>query len=347
MVSLPTPLLPDLFQGPSLNWGIIGLGNIASVFARTLHANTNQRIVAVASRNHTRAERFAKDYGVETWVASYEALVADPNVDAVYVATPQHLHKEHATLAIAAGKHVLIEKPLAHTAADARAIHLAAKGTDRLVMEALWSMYLPQADILRRLLQDGMLGKIRYVQADLGQDQTGNERIFSQHGGGVSHDVGIYCTAFISSVLSGAPSTISAVGELTADGVDKEISITSTYENEARGLATSSMVAFTPSGAWIDGEQYSLRLQAPFVIPTTLDLLPREFNAIPIASWSDPSPIRGHDALCYQASYFAQYAHDGMRDSQIRPLSHSVTDIETISEARHQIGAVYPGETDA
>lgn len=342
--SLPAPRLPDPFAVPSLRWGIVGPGLIANAWADTVLRNTGQRITAVASRSVHRARDFAAKFGIGAAYSTYDALFSDPNVDAVYVATQQHAHRDTVLAAIAAGKHVLVEKPITTLPADARAIAAAARNAGVLVMEAMWTSYLPQASIIRQLIADGVLGDIRYVQADLGQDQWDNPRLFEPDGGGTSHDMGIYPVAFISQFFVDAPVGVQAMGELTELGVDAEISIRLKYANGAIGHAYASMLAFSRSAAWIDGSHASLSVELPFPVPTTLNLFHREFNPRLAATWTDTSGIVGHDGLCYQATAFASFVQQGLTDSPIRSLADSVRDIELITAARHQIGAFYPGE---
>ena len=137
---LPTPelFLPESGE-PALRWGIVGPGWIAGEFTTALHAHSAQRVVAVGSRSQERAEAFAAAHGIEHAVGSVEALVAHPLVDVVYIAAPQSEHEALGLQAIAAGKHVLIEKPIATSAAEARNLVEAGRAAGVLVMEAMWS----------------------------------------------------------------------------------------------------------------------------------------------------------------------------------------------------------------
>lgn len=342
--SLPSPKLPGAHAVPSLRWGIVGPGLIANAWVETVLRNTGQRVSAVASRTPHRAKDFAAKFGIAAVYTGYEGLFGDPNIDAVYVATQQHAHRDTVLAAIAAGKHVLVEKPITTLPADARAIEAAARAAGVLVMEAMWTSYLPQASIIRQLIADGVLGDIRYVQADLGQDQWDNPRLFEPEGGGTSHDMGIYPVAFISQFFPGERPSVRAMGELTDFGVDSEIAIRLKYPSGAIGHAYASMLAFSRSAAWVDGSRASLSVELPFPVPSTLNLFHREFNPRLAASWTDTSGIVGHEGLCYQATAFASYVEQELTDSPIRSLADSVRDIELITEARHQICAYYPGE---
>ncbi|MFM6975028.1 MAG: Gfo/Idh/MocA family protein [Agromyces sp.] len=341
---LPQPKLPDPFAVPSLRWGVIGPGSIASVFVSSVHRHTGQRVVAVASRDHARARHFAELHGIPNALGSYDDLLARSDIDAVYVATRQHVHRDPVLAAIRAGKHVLVEKPIASLPADARAIFEAAQSANVLVMEALWTAYLPQLDIIRQLLADGVLGDIRSVQADLGQDQSAAERMWEPEGGGASHDMGVYPLAFIRSVLRQDPDSVRAFGVLSDRGVDVELTLGLGYADGETALASCSMLSNTRTAAWIDGQLGSLEVVAPFPVPTTLNLREPAFNPSVVATWTDQSDIQGHEGLCYQATAFASFVERGLTDSPIRSLEDGVRDVELISLARHQIGAFYPGE---
>ena len=127
MLSLPLPRTPDPADAPPLRWGVVAPGGIAATMVEALHRFTRQRVVAVGSRSAERGRAFANRFGIGRAHDSYEALAADPEVDAVYVASPHSHHREHALLAIAAGKHVLVEKAFTRNAAEAREVVGAAR----------------------------------------------------------------------------------------------------------------------------------------------------------------------------------------------------------------------------
>ncbi|MCJ1698077.1 Gfo/Idh/MocA family oxidoreductase, partial [Rathayibacter caricis] len=137
-VTLPAPRPIDPGSVPELRWGVIGTG-IAARFVHAIHAHTTQRAVAVTARDAEKTRAFAQEHGIPTVHDSVEALLADPEVDVVYVATPHPLHRDQALAAIAAGKHVLIEKPIAMSAREAEQITDAGRAAGVLVMEAMWT----------------------------------------------------------------------------------------------------------------------------------------------------------------------------------------------------------------
>ena len=341
--SLPSPRLIPADSVRPLRWGVIGPGGIAEIFVDAVHKHTNQRVVAVASQTHGKAEAFASSRGIEFALNSYEALVSRDDIDVVYVAThPQH-HRAHAELAIAAGKHVLIEKPLAPTAEDAQAIADAAAAAGVLVMEAMWTRYLPQTDVIRQILFEGILGDIKLVQSDFGQALHHIPRLVDPIAGGGLLDLGIYNFAFTSLVL-GAAEKVSASGTLTASGVDDTASVLLGYRSGAQAAITTSIAAFTPTAASISSVKGMLTVGEPFFTPTSLTLFEADFNPSAVAMWKDESGIVAHEGLSYQATALASYVEQGLTDSPARPLAEAVSDISLIQQARHQIGAFLTGE---
>jgi predicted dehydrogenase len=208
----------------------------------------------------------------------------------------------------------------------------------------LWTTYLPQSDIIRRLVADGVFGDIQLVQADFGQDLRDRERLFDINGGGASHDVGIYSTSFVSSFFPESPVTIDAIGDVSESGVDSEITIRTSYAGGGNGYAFSSIKAFSITQAWVAGTGASLEVAHPFFMPTSLALYRPEFNTAPVARWHDETGITAHDGLFYQADAAAYFIGQALTESPWRNLDASVRDIETIATARHQFGVFYPGE---
>jgi predicted dehydrogenase len=139
--TLPAPRRPDPLDVPALRWGVLGTGWIAERFVRALRTSTTQQVVAVGSRTQASAERFAAAAGTLTAHGSPEALVADPAIDVVYVATPHQAHHANALLAIDAGKHVLVEKPLGLDAAQNEEVAAAATTAGVFCMEAMWTLF--------------------------------------------------------------------------------------------------------------------------------------------------------------------------------------------------------------
>jgi predicted dehydrogenase len=324
---------------PALRWGVLAPGGIARAFVHAVHTHTAQRVVAVASRSLERAQAFAVEFGIDRSFSSYEQLVADPGVDVVYVAAPQSEHLALGLLAISAGKHVLVEKPMATNAADARTLVGAARASGVLLMEAMWSRYQPQSAVIRALIADGALGEIRSVDADHGQliPFDAHHRLYRPDlGGGALLDLGIYPIQFDSMIL-GSPRSITAVGGVAETGVDAYSTLILTHD-DAQSTLTTTLLARTPTTAVIAGSEARIEVAGPFHIPTSLTLSDNEFFGR-VMEWDDPTGVRIMDGLSWEATALAQYVGDGRTESPLHTLDETVSILETIDEARRQIGA--------
>jgi len=198
-----------------VRWGILGTGGIASTFLTDLGLTDSGVAVAVGSRSQGSADRFADEFGIANRHASYESLVADPDVEVIYVATPHPMHHDNAILALRAGKPVLVEKPFTMNAAEAREIVRVAREHGLFAMEAMWTRFLPHVAIIRDWLARGVLGDVVTVTADHGQwfaEDAGFRLFAPELGGGALLDLGVYPVSFASMVL-GAPSRIVSMSD--------------------------------------------------------------------------------------------------------------------------------------
>ncbi|MEA9578635.1 Gfo/Idh/MocA family oxidoreductase [Xanthomonas nasturtii] len=335
---------PDLFvpgQGePSLRWGVLGPGGIASAFVRALRSNTHQRPVAVASRSSERANAFAKTWAIDRAYDSYQTLVDDPNVDIVYIATPHSEHLQHGLLALRAGKLVLIEKPITTCADDARLLVQEARARGLFLMEAMWSRYLPQTSVIRKLLADGALGEVRQIFADLSQrgpSDPAHRQRSPELGGGALLDLGVYAVQFSSMILS-TPTAITAVGELTDTGVDAFSTIVLSHRAHAQSTLISSIVARSSSMAYVTGTDGRIDLVGDFHNPTTLRIGRHDDASTPV-EWTDPTGIKGYEGLSWQANAAARYIGEGRSESPLHPLDEVVQIMTTLDVARAQLHA--------
>ena len=198
-----------------MRWGILGTGGIASTFVTDLRLSDSGVATAVGSRSQGSADRFADEFGIANRHAGYESLVADPDVDVVYVATPHPMHHDNAILALRAVKHVLVEKPFTMNAVEAREIVRVARENGRFAMEAMWTRFLPHVAVIRDWLARGVLGDIVTVTADHGQwfAEDPEFRLFAPElGGGALLDLGVYPVSFASMVL-GTPGRIVSMSD--------------------------------------------------------------------------------------------------------------------------------------
>ena len=336
-LTLPSPrlLAPDAV--PALRWGVIGTG-IADPFVRALHARTTQRADAVTARDMVKTEAFARRHGIGTVHTSVSALVEDPDVDVVYVATPHPLHHAQALEAVAAGKHVLVEKPIAMSAEQAREITEAGRAAGVLVQEAMWTRYLPQSDVIRQVLADGLLGDVTLVRADFGfvlPFDAAHRLWNAELGGGALLDAGVYPIAFASSVL-GTPTSVTAVGSLAPTGVDERADLL-LPSHGATALVSTSLVARLPVVASIMGSDARLDVWSPFFGPTGLTVTTVSATSEDTVTWRDRTFDRLNEGLAHQAVHLASYVADGRLESPLHPHAEVVAIMGTIDEARRQL----------
>ena len=280
MITLPAPTNVPLRGGPTVNWGVLAPGGIAGDWVAAVHQHTDQRVVAVASRSLDRAQVFAGTHSIPQAYGSYDELVADPNVHVVYVAAPHSEHRALALLAIAAGKHVLVEKPIGLNADEAREIAAAARAAGVFAMEAMWSRFLPQTSVVAQLLADGALGEVLTVTGDFGARFEVNldGRAYNPAlGGGALLDIGVYPAWFAHFVL-GAPTRVTASGSLAVTGVDAQAAVildfpSSASGSEAQAVFTTSMLVDTPLTATICGTQARIEFTGPFMGPSGFRLI--------------------------------------------------------------------------
>ncbi|MET0315841.1 MAG: Gfo/Idh/MocA family oxidoreductase, partial [Rhodococcus fascians] len=276
MTSLPVSTVPNPNEAPVLRWGILGPGWIADRFAESLAKNSTQQVVAVASRSEDRAAEFAGRHSLPKSYGSYDALLADPDIDVVYIATPHTEHHTNALASIAAGKHVLVEKPLAVDATRAAEIGAAAAEAGVFVGEAMWTKFLPKFDVLRQIVDSGVLGPIRTVLVDHGEYFTTDHRIYDPAlAGGPLLDLGTYDASFIHTIL-GAPESITAVGQPANDELNGQVSAVLTHTGGNHSVMNTTILSNTPTSATICGRDGTLTVEGPFFMPGSFTVTLRD-----------------------------------------------------------------------
>jgi predicted dehydrogenase len=313
-------------DGKPLRWGILGTGGIAQAFAEDLRLTDSGVVAAVGSRRQETADRFADRFGIEGRHPNYESLVADPAVDAIYVATPHPGHHENAILALRAGKHVLVEKPFAMNAAEAAEIVAVAREEKLFAMEAMWTRFLPHVARVRDWLAAGRLGEIVTVTADHGQwfaEDAGFRLFAPELGGGALLDLGIYPVSFASMVL-GAPDRIAAVVDPAFTGVDAQTSIVLGYASGAQALLTCTLRAKSPTRAAIVGTEARIEIDGDFYRPASMTLLPRDGEPTRVESTHE-----GH-GLRHEADEVARRVAAGELESLLMSLDETVAIMETM-----------------
>ena len=323
----------------NFNWGILGPGGIAKAFAEDLKKLNGHSIAAVGSRTLSNAQSFANTFG-GTAYGSYEELVADPQVDAIYVATPHPAHKENVILALNAGKPVLCEKPFAVNADEAQQMVDAAHKNGVALMEAMWARFLPHYAQVREIIQSGVLGKIHTIQADHGQrlaDQNIPRLVEPSLAGGALLDLGIYPVSFAHMIL-GNPSKITSSAVLTDKGVDAQTSMIFDYDDGAQAVLNTTMIEQTPCRAVVAGLNGWLEIDRTFYNPASMRVVLNDGTTTEY-----PSSYVGH-GLREQAEVFKQLVTSGQQQSQILNWQDTVDIMKTLDQVRSQIGLKYPFE---
>jgi predicted dehydrogenase len=321
------------------SWGIIGPGGIAQAFAKDLALLQGHSIAAVGSRSLENAQKFAATFG-GTAYGSYEELVTDPSIDAIYIATPHPAHHDNVLLALNAGKPVLCEKPFSVNAHEAQAMIDAAARNGVALMEAMWARFLPHYAKVREIVESGVLGPILSIHADHGQrlaDQGIARLIEPDLAGGALLDLGIYPVSFAHMIL-GTPAHITSSAVFTDKGVDAQTSMIFTYQDGAQAVLTTTMIEQTPCRAVVAGLNGWLEIDRTFYNPADMRVV---FNDGTTTEY--PNTYKGH-GLREQAETFKQLVRSGKLESEILTWKATVEIMTTLDTVREQIGLKYPFE---
>lgn len=316
---------PTAGTGP-VRWGILGTGAIAASFAADLTHTSSGAVVAVGSRSQSSADQFADRFNIPHRHATYEALVADNDVDVVYVATPHPMHHLNALLALNAGRSVLVEKAFAMTAAQAREMVATARHQGLFLMEAMWPRFLPHTAEVRRLLAERALGEVVSVTADFGSwfPRDPSSRLFAPElGGGALLDLGVYVVSFASMVL-GTPDRVVSLVDPAMTGVDAQTSILLGHPNGAHAVLTCTSSANSPRHAAIIGTDARIEFNDGFPGPAPFTLITRSGERAR-HEVTDPS-----HALRHQADEVARCLRSGLLESPLMPLDETVAIMETM-----------------
>ena len=334
--------VPDPQDAPPLNWGIIAPGGIANKLAEAVREFTAGTVVAVGSRDAGRAADFAERNGVSRSHGSYEDLVADDGVQAVYVASPHSGHREYALLAIEAGKHVLIEKALARNSSEVDDIFGAAQRNHVFAMEAMWTRHLPHIAEVRRRIAEGAIGEVVTVTADHGQalDLPNDHRLKDPAlAGGALLDLGVYPISFTVDLL-GPPQEVAAVGRLTETGVDGHVALVLGYGPKTLAQIDTTLWTKTPTTAVISGTEGSIEIDGDFYGPNLVRLRKADRDRTVVDEWGGMIP----NGFQFQVAEVARCVADGKQESERMSWASSRAVMAVMDEARRQVGVSYPGE---
>ncbi|WNH11776.1 Gfo/Idh/MocA family protein [Thalassobellus suaedae] len=319
-----------------IKWGIIGLGRIANQFATDLLTIKDAELYAVASRNQEKADDFAKEYSATKAYDSYEALANDPNIDAVYIATPHTLHKENALLCLENGIAVLGEKPFAMDAEEVEEMITKAKEKNVLLMEALWTYFLPHYQFVLKVLENKTYGNLLKVEADFGFQRLydTNTRLFDKNlGGGSLLDIGIYPIFATLSTL-GLPKNIEASATFFENGADSSCNMTFNYDHDVKAHLKSSLLEVLPTEAIFYCEKGIIKINTMFHMPTTVSIL---------IDGKEEIKDFGYNTIGYnyETIHFNQLIRDGKTESDIMTFEFSRKLIKLLDDVRDIIKLEY------
>jgi predicted dehydrogenase len=322
----------------NLRWGFLSAGGIATAVAKDFQI-AGITIQAVGARELAKATEFAEKFDIPNVHEGYEALVNDPEVDAVYVSTPHPWHHQHALLALNAGKHVLLEKPFTINAREAEEIRALAAAKKLFVLEAMWTRFLPSMDAIFEVINSGILGEIKLVIADHSQYLPHVPRLWEPElGGGALLDLGIYPVSFAVRVL-GLPQKVTAKAVLTGDKVDENTSIIFEYENGAQATLTTCMSVAGPVNAIVVGTFGRIEIAKTFYAQTSFKVYNQGGEVI--QSYGEKIEGIGRQ---YQGLHLEKCVAAGLIESPILSVTESVEIMKVMDELRAQIGVKYPTE---
>lgn len=322
-----------------INWGIISTGKIAGKFAEDFIRVKNGKLLAVGSRSETSAKAFADRFQIERTYRSYEDLAADPDVQAVYIGTPHHLHYDNALMCLRNGKHVLCEKPLAVNAGQVKEMFAVAKDQNCLLMEAMWTFFLPVIQETRQWIHHNEIGKVTFLQANFGFKPPFNPlgRLFNPElAGGALLDIGIYPLSLAWWIFGEWPSKITTRGYLGTTGVDEQCVLLLEYEDQRSALLTFSLRCDLSNEALIYGETGHIHIPNFWKAKSATLVTQGQIH-----SFEDTRTTWGYH---FEADEMNQLIETGKKVSSIVTPQFSQELIKVMDGIRAELGVRYPFE---
>jgi predicted dehydrogenase len=320
-----------------INWGILGPGKIANRFASSFINISTGKLRAVASRDSEKAKVFAKQYSIPVSYDSYEALINDPEIDVIYIATPHPFHAEQTLLCLNAKKAVLCEKPLTLNHTLASRLVTAARQNDTFLMEAMWTRFFPTTIKTLELINKGSIGDVKYLRADFGFKAPYNEasRLFDLSlGGGAMLDVGIY-PLFLALLILGKPTEIKSFAHLSATGADEITNALLYYKHGAIANILSAIVTDTPKNAEIIGTEGTITIHTPWHKASVVTL---QKNSGDEERFALPYSGTGFEFQIEEVNHCLQ---NNKKESDLMPLNFSLMMTEVSDAIRAQCGIKY------
>jgi dihydrodiol dehydrogenase / D-xylose 1-dehydrogenase (NADP) len=323
-----------------IRWGILGTGNIAKQFARGLTSVDDAQLIAVGSRAVETADTFGDEFDVAHRHASYEALVADAEVDAIYISTPHPFHKDNSILCLQNDKAVLCEKPFTVNAGEAAAVVDVARAQKCFLMEAMWTRFVPAVVRLRQLLADGAIGEVRMIQADFGFRAGVNPegRLFNLAlGGGALLDVGIYSLSFASMILGSAPSQVVSTADIGETGVDEQSAFLLRYAGGEIAVLSCAVRTSTAIDVRIFGTEGSISVGSPFFKSESLTIKRGSEET------REEFPLDGN-GYNYEAIEVGRCLREGRIESDVMLLDETLALMKLLDTIREPWGLKYPSD---
>jgi predicted dehydrogenase len=317
----------------------MGPGSISVAFLHDLRL-AGMHVEAVGSRSLDRAESYAKKHSISRAYGSYEELVADPNIDIVYIATTNNAHFANAKLALSSGKHVLLEKPFTLDAAQAIELVGISRSNNVFLMEAMWTRFLPNHSVLFEKLDQGLIGTPLYLFADHNQNlpKHSHQRLYDPAlGGGSLLDLGVYPIS-LTHRLFGKPSRIQASAALMDGNIDESVGAIFEYSGGRQALWHSSIRAAGPVKAFILGDAGRIEMEKSFYEHSTFTAFDLEDNVL----FKYEGNIEGR-GMQYQALEVERCVTAGLNESPTMSLDETVQIMEVMDQIRSLTGIEYSG----
>ncbi|WP_089941343.1 Gfo/Idh/MocA family protein [Candidatus Entotheonella palauensis] len=356
-------------MGRVIRWGMLGTGRIAQLVARDFRLVPDAELLAVASRELTRSQAFARDHGIAKAYGSYEDLLQDRDIDVVYIATPHMRHHDDALASIHADKAVLCEKSFTLNAREAKAVIHAARSRGVFCMEAMWMRFIPLMREVKTRVEQGEIGEITHLKAAFGYPGRfdPNHRSFNPHlGGGSLLDRGIYPIS-LAFYLLGRPASIDSQANIGPSGVDMTSDYHFHYDSGAEAVLGSSCRVYRAAEATIRGTAGEIHIHAPFLRPHRITVRPRGraggksrgFSRTRVYQGVKRKLDRGLSALGGSGDWFQRFPGHGYQfeleavthclqrgelEHETMPLSETLAIMEVMDKLRQQWGLVYPSE---
>lgn len=322
-----------------IKMAVMAVGNIAHAMASTMQQLDCIESYAVASREYQKASSFAKQYSFVKAYGSYEEMLADPEIELVYIASPHSHHFEHIKMCLEHGKHVLCEKAFTVNARQAEEVFAMAYERRLLLAEAMWVRYMPMVETLKEVIQSGVVGEISTLTANLHYEIDGVPRIQKPElAGGALLDVGVYTLTFASICFGNEIKTIHAAAVKTETGVDSQTAVTLCYQDGKMAVLNSGTMAISDRLGVIYGRDGYIAVENINNFQK-IDVYSKERQLI--QTYCCPKQISGYE---YQVQACAKAIREGKNICPQMPPEQSVAIMKQMDEIRCQLGIVYPCE---